>query len=643
MLAALPVAVLVAAAGPSIAWRLSPAEITAGCGERLAEARRHFSAARSLPGLEGLRAVEQTLADLNDALVAQKLLGDVSADPAIRGASEHCSEQVSAFGVEVSSDPAVYALAKAATTEAPTPQDQMLARLYLEAGRKAGAELDAKKRERLTRLLAQIRELEFGFMRALASEVVALEITDGEAISLPDSIVTRAKSGRRSVVAVNDSTIETFMKNEPSREARRRYFIAYARRGGRANVRRLEKALRLRRAAARLLGFRSWAELQLGTRMAKSPDRALAFLRDVDEKLLPKARQEVAELARRQSQAIAAWDYEFARDRLERETFGIDSEAVRRYLPLHKVVPKMIALCERLFGLTFRSVTPAQVWAEGVSQYEILDARSGAPLAFAYLDLEPREGKMLRPASFPLRAARTLPDGTRQLPMSAIIGNAPPGKPPLLSHKDVVDLFHEFGHLLHTTLSTAKYASLDGAYVRRDFVEAPSQMFESFMWQPDTLREISAHVDSGEPLPGELARALTARRQSSSGAFWTRQVLLATHDLLLHGPQPGVDATKLWFDLARKLTAIPPVDGTYPEASFIFLMGGYDAGYYGYLWSRVHAADMFTAFQQQPAEAGPRFRREVLEPGASVEPEDLVRNFLGRAPSPAAFYADLGL
>jgi len=309
----------------------------------------------------------------------------------------------------------------------------------------------------------------------------------------------------------------------------------------------------------------------------------------------------------------------------------------------------MIALCERVFGLAFRPLTPADAWAEGVSQYEIADARSGATLAFAYLDLEPREGKMLRPASFPLRTARTLPDGTRQLAISAIIGNAPPpapGKPPLLSHKDVVDLFHEFGHLLHTTLSTAKYATLDGAYVRRDFVEAPSQMFEGFMWQPELLREISGHVDTGEPLPVDLALALTARRQSSAGAFWTRQALLATHDLLLHGPAAKVDADRLWFELARKLTAVPPAEGTYPEASFVFLMGGYDAGYYGYLWSRVHAADMFTAFQQpgpRIAETGLRFRREVLEPGATVEPEELVGNFLGRAPGPDAFYADLGL
>jgi len=649
MLPAISLAVIVAAPGPSITWRLSAPEIMAGCRERLAQARSHFSAARTLPGLEGLRAVEQTIADLNDALVAERLLADVSADPAIQEASGRCGEQVLAFGVEVSGDPSVYALAKAASAEAPAPQDQQLARAYLEAGRKAGAELDAKKREKLTRLLSQVRELESAFMRALASERPSIEISDAEASSLPASLaLKRVKPGRLSV-PVSDSTIGTFLKNQPSRDARRRFFMAYARRGGRGNVRRLEKALALRRAGARLLGFESWAHLQLETRMAKSPDRALALLREVDEKLLPKARQEVAELARRESHPIAAWDYEWAKERFERATFGIDSETIRQYFPLPRVVPRMIALCERLFGLVFRPVTPPDAWAAGVSQYEIADARSGATLAFAYLDLEPGEGKMLRPASFPLRTARTLPDGTRQLAMSAIIGNAPPpapGKPSLLSHEDLVDLFHEFGHLLHTTLSTARYATLDGAYVRRDFVEAPSQMFEGFMWQPRVLREISAHVDTGEPLPPELARALTARRQSSAGAFWTRQALLATHDLLLHGPAAKVDATGLWFELARKLTAVPPAEGTYPEASFIFLMGGYDAGYYGYLWSRVHAADMFTAFQEaepQVAEAGLRFRREVLEPGAAVEPEELVRNFLGRAPGPDAFYADLGL
>jgi thimet oligopeptidase len=644
-------AALVTAPAPGISWGLSSPQLSASCANRVAEARARLVAARARTGLGGLLAVEQGSAELSDALVAHRLLQEVSPDPDVREASARCSDQVAAFAVDVAGDPAVYALAKAASDEAKTQADRQLARAYLEAGRRAGAELDPAKRARIARLLAELKTVESSFMRALAGERATIEISRAEAASLPDSFVatlTPATSGRLSV-PVNDSTFETFMKDQASRDARRRFLLAHARRGGRANVRRLQRALALRRSVARLLGFQSWAALQLDTRMAKSPDRVLELLQDVDARLLGKARQEIGDLARREGHSIEAWDYDRALERLNRSKSGVSSEAVRRYFPLTRVVTAMIALCERLFGVIFRPVASADAWAAGVLQYEILDASSGATLAWAYLDLEAREGKLLRPASFPLRAGRTLPGGMRQVPMSAIIGNAPtaaPGAPPLLSHKDVVDLFHEFGHLLHGALSTAPYAMVDSANVRGDFVEAPSQMFESWMWQPAMLREISASVDTGEPLPEELANALIARRHAYGGALWTRQALLATYDLLLHGPAGNVDATRLWFELARKLTAVPPAQGTFPEASFIFLMDGYDAGYYGYLWSRVHAADLFTAFQQgglENAAVGLRFRREVLEPGATVEPDELIRRFLGRPPRSDAFYAELGL
>jgi thimet oligopeptidase len=182
--------------------------------------------------------------------------------------------------------------------------------------------------------------------------------------------------------------------------------------------------------------------------------------------------------------------------------------------------------------------------------------------------------------------------------------------------------------------------------VRRDFVEAPSQMFESWMWQPAILHNVSAHLRTGDPLPDAMVRALIERRKTSSGAFWTRQALLGIYDLSLHGSPAIPDATALWFDLSRKLTAVPPAPGTFPEAAFIFLMGGYDAGYYGYLWSKVHALDMFSAVVRaglEDRETGMRFRREVLEPGATIEPEELIRSFLGRAPSAEAFYAELGM
>ena len=283
-----------------------------------------------------------------------------------------------------------------------------------------------------------------------------------------------------------------------------------------------------------------------------------------------------------------------------------------------------------------------------VLEYEIVDGDNGKSLGWFYLDLVPRPSRFLRPVAGILRAGRQV-GGEYSLPIGAIMGNTPPsepGKPSLLSHRDVVDLFHEFGHLLHATLSTAPYEALNGLNARGDFLEAPSQMFENWAWQPAILEQISRDVETGRRLPRELAEQLVASRHSFNGATWTRQVLFAVYDLTLHTSGARVDATATWFKLTRELTALPPVPGTAPEAGFIFLMGGYDAGYYGYLWSKVAAQDLFSAFESggiENPEVGRRFRREVLEPGATMEPDQLLRTFLGRPASDVSFRRSLGL
>jgi thimet oligopeptidase len=209
-----------------------------------------------------------------------------------------------------------------------------------------------------------------------------------------------------------------------------------------------------------------------------------------------------------------------------------------------------------------------------------------------------------------------------------------------------VQFFHEFGHIMHMTLSTAPYATLHGSNTRRDFVEAPSQMLENWVWQPGILQRLSSHVETGEPLPPETIKLMTGLKRASTGVFWTRQAFLATWDLTLHGPTAEVDANALWFELMPRLTPLPPTPGTMPPASFMPVMGGYDANYYGYLWSRVYAQDMFSVFMQEGIDnptVGRRFRERVLEPGGMQEPDALFRAFTGRPVSYDAFFEELGV
>jgi thimet oligopeptidase len=646
-------------AAPGLNWRLSPEQLASSCKTELQRARtrlKELAAKGTEPAsaLENLRAVETAIAGLNDALAAQKLLSSISEDRAVSAASAKCGDDVAALTTEVSANPAIFAQAQAAQASATAQADKQLATLYVEAGRRAGAHLDAAGRAEVTGMLDKLSQLQTGYMRALREDRTTIEISKAEAASLPAAFVATFEARKKGyAVPVSLSSYERFMKNQASGAARKRYLLAYFRIGGEANVRRVRQAVALRDRIARRLGFDSWAAYQLDTQMAKTPARALALLREVDAKLLPQAREELAALAALKAEQgdatpFAAWDYPYYQEQLEQKRHAVDAEELRQHFPADKVIAAVIELYQHLLGVKIQQLEPAEAWAPDVRHYAITDGKSGKPLGQFFLDLAPRPSKFMRPASFGIRAGRTLPDGTYQQPISSIIGNGPasePGKPALFSHRDVVEFFHEVGHLMHATLSAAPYASLHGMNVRGDFVEAPSQMLENWMWQPSILKKVSSHVTTGKPLPDELITRLLERKHAANGIFWTRQAFLGVYDMTLHTSGAKVDATRLWFELMPQLTPLPPPPaGTIPDASFLPIMGGYDANYYGYVWSRVYAQDMFTAFQQgglENPEVGMRYRREILEPGAMVEPQVMLERFLGRPVSPDAFHKDL--
>jgi thimet oligopeptidase len=297
----------------------------------------------------------------------------------------------------------------------------------------------------------------------------------------------------------------------------------------------------------------------------------------------------------------------------------------------------------------FEEVTNVKAWAPGITEYAIRDAASGQLLGWFYMDLYPRPGKYGHFASMSLRLGRRLADGNVQKPVATIVGNWPasePGKPSLLNHGDVIVFFHEFGHIMHMTLSTAPYETLYGANVRQDFAEAPSQMLENWMWQPAVLKSVSSRAGTGEPLPDDLINKLIASKHATESSDHLVDVFFATYDMRLHQSGPKVDPTKLWHTTWSELTPFPAVKNTMPEASFVHFMQGYDAGYFGYVWSKVYAQDMYSAFSKKGAdttEVGMRYRKDILEPGGTEEPDVLLQRFLGRATSYDAFYQEMGI
>jgi thimet oligopeptidase len=367
---------------------------------------------------------------------------------------------------------------------------------------------------------------------------------------------------------------------------------------------------------------------------------------------LPKARQERAEdaalkTAQFPGTQLEQWDQTYYENQLSKTKYAVDQNEIKQYFPVQHVVDSVLAIYQELLGVRFaRAGVP--VWQSQVQAYDVSDASTGAPLGRFYLDLFPRPGKYDHFANFPIIPRRVMPDGTVRLAESAIVGNWPqpaPGAPALLQHGDVETFFHEFGHNMAAMLANEPYETLTSGF-RQDFIEAPSQMLENWAWDPGILKRVSSNVTTGAPLPDDLIKKMIAARYVHYALQTTQQILYATVDMQYHTRKPPVDTTAVWAATVTRTTPNQFVAGTHPQSEFGHLMGGYDAGYYGYLWSKVYAQDMFSRFKAQGLTnpvAGAAYRNDILAPARLVEPDQEVRNFLGRPMNPNAFYRELGI
>jgi Zn-dependent oligopeptidase len=351
------------------------------------------------------------------------------------------------------------------------------------------------------------------------------------------------------------------------------------------------------------------------------------------------------------SSPLAPWDIAYVSNLLKIKKFNVDDEIIREYFPAEYVVNQVLEIYSTLLSVNFRRINNAPVWAEQVDLYEVTDKTSKEVIAFFYADLIPREGKYGHAAAFPIISGRQLifGDGSYQKPVAAMVANfspASPGKPVLLSHDEVETFFHEFGHIMHQTLTKSKYSSLSGSNVKGDYVEAPSQMLENWVWQKEILRKMSQHYsDSKKPLPDDMIEKLQKARMFNSGIQYTRQLVFGIFDMNIH-TKPKADVTKEYAKVHFELTGLKVLEGTHFPAGFGHMMGGYSAGYYGYLWSKVYAEDMFSIFQEKGIlnpEVGMNYRKSILESGNMRDPNELIRSFLGRESNNKAFFKSLGI
>lgn len=641
-------------------WHPAPATLTAQCDSSLARMRTRVAAAVSVPPqqrtIDNLKAIEGAVTSLGREVYPLTFLYYVAPDSALRAASVDCDQKVTNFWVEFSSNPDVYATAKSLADKnaGASADDRRLIALYVEFSKQSGGALDSTTRRHTTALFKRLYDLQRDFSIATSSDSTTILVTPAGIAGFPPQLVATLKRTPDSsyILPVNSATSALVMRSATNSDTRERYARAEARIGGPANVSRLSLALVLRDSIAHLMGVPNWATYQLQTKTAKTPARVLAFLNEIGTNLLPKARAEHAERAALKKASGDAtpyrpWDYSFYGTLLRKQKYNIDEQEVREYFPVDRVVSGVLDIYSRLLGVRFAEIVPADAWAPGVREFAVSDSASGQTLGLIYLDLFPRPNKYNHFANWGLRSRIAKPDGTTDKTISVIVGNWPtpePGKQALLSHGNVITFFHEFGHMMAGTLATSTYAT--NLSLRQDFVEAPSQMLENWMWQPEVLSLVSRNVKTGQPLPKSLIDRMIAAKHLSDGISGTAQVFYSMYDMTLAASPPTIDVSETWRTLFPKLTGSEAVPDGIPEANFGHLMGGYDAGYYGYLWSRVYAQDLFTRFEKEgilSPKTGAAYRRLILEPGGLREPDELLQAFLGRPLDYEAFYRDMGI
>jgi oligopeptidase A len=531
-----------------------------------------------------------------------------------------------------------------------------------EARQKRYAELQQRLSELTTRFSENVLDATQGWWKQVDDEA--------ELAGLPDHAVAAAKEAAKAkeldgwVITLDFPAYYAVMAFADSRSLREELYRAYSTRasdqGPKAgewdNSAVMREILDLRHELAQLLGFDTYADYSLATKMAQSPQQVVSFLEDLATETRPIAERELAELQafakeRDGIEELMAWDVTYYGEKLKQARYDISQQELRPYFPLPKVLDGMFTIAGRLFELEVEEQPSFDSWHEDVRLFAL--KRNGEPFAYCYLDPFARSGKRGGAWMDDCRVRRRLSDSRLQLPVAYLVCNFTPplpGQPALLTHDEVTTLFHEFGHGLHHMLTQMEEADISGINgVAWDAVELPSQFMENWCWEPEALALISGHHETGEPLPQTLLDKMLAAKHFQSAMMMLRQLEFSLFDFRLHHEyQPGKTDIQALLNRVRDQVSVirPPAENRFQHSFSHIFAGGYAAGYYSYKWAEVLSADAFSRFEEEGifnAETGAAFRQEILEQGGSGDPMDLFVAFRGREPSVDALLRHSGI
>ncbi|WKZ12644.1 MAG: M3 family metallopeptidase [Gammaproteobacteria bacterium] len=655
---------------------IRPEHVEPALQQTLAANRRALEEllARTRDGAPSFEAVVLPLEELGDRLhrvwSPVSHLNAVANSPALRDAYNSCLPALSRYHTEIAQNGALYQLFEQVSgTVAADRGDGARALLdqALRDFRLAGVTLPEEPKRRFMEVMEALTELQAKFEQNLLDAMATWsqrETDPARLAGIPAHLLERAAADAGEaggwLLRLDQPTYVTVMTHAKNRELRALLHRAWATRASDQapspaefdNGAVMEQILALRHEAARLVGFAGFAEYSLATKMATSVAEVREFLGRLVAASREAARREIDELTRFAGHPLEPWDIAYYSEELRRQKFAVSDEELRPYFPLPGVLQGLFDLVQQLYGLRLEPGDGPMLWHPHARYFRVVDAGGrlvGGLLTDFYARSEKRSGAWMDDC-----VNRKRLDGHTQLPVAHLVCNfAPPGAkaPSLLSHDEVLTLFHEMGHALHHLLTRIDYPSVAGIHgVPWDAVELPSQFMEGFAWEPEILAMISGHHETGAPLPAATVERLRASRVFQGGMHMVRQLEFALFDLRVHAeydPGAGARIMPLLRETRAAVAVVPGADyDRFPHGFAHIFGGGYAAGYYSYKWAEVLSSDAYAAFEEQGVlnrALAQRFREEILEIGGSRDIGVAFRNFRGRAPDIAALLRHSGI
>ncbi len=620
----------------------NPATLSAQCKVDLAKARKGIAKMeKRAPDGRWLAAYDNLNAAIEDAYGPVDLLPNVHPDKAMREAAEQCAQQWQDLLSTMGQDEKLFRAAKRVK-----PKDAIDAELLdttIKSFQDSGVSLKGKARARAKVINDKLNDLRLAFDKNIRDAAIRVSFTEAELKGVPEAVWKDAKRDEqgRIVLGVDYPSYGPVLQAAELASTRERMWRAKINEGGEPNLKLLSEMAQLRKEYAQLFGFNSYADFVLRRRMAQNTARTMAFLDDVKAAVKERELQEVADLAQLKAKhlgtaesqtRIERWDLAFYSERLRKERYSVDQEAFRAYFPPEESLKFALRLIEKLMGVKYTQIPGPAPWHADTKRYEVSDATSGKPLAGLIVDLYPRDGKYNHAAVWSYRSGSTR---MGRLPQAALVVNFDRKG---LTLDELETLLHELGHSVHSNLSATRYSLQAGTSVLHDFVEAPSQMLEEWVYDPQVQKLFAEVCPTCTPVPPQLLAKARESKDFPKGVGYARQHLYASFDMALHAAD-APDPMALWAKL-EGATPIGYVPSSMFPAGFSHLAGGYAAGYYGYLWSLVVAMDMRTAFEADRLDpkVGKRYRDVVLGNGSQRRPQELVKEFLGRETNSKAFF-----